>query len=54
MVRLELRAASALLVIPNANNDGQGDSLSTLDLGLCDVIDVDIGFGFKPIVYRLL
>ena len=43
---LESPAASALLVIPDTYNDGQGDSLSTLDLGLCDVGDMDIGLGF--------
>jgi len=37
---------SALLGIPDTYDDGQGDSLSTLDLGLCDVSDMDIGLGF--------
>ena len=37
---------SALLGIPDTHNDGQGDSLSTLDLGLRDVSDMDIGLGF--------
>jgi len=45
---------SVLIGIPDTYYDGQGDTLSTLDLGLCDVSDVDIGLGFKPIVYRLL
>jgi hypothetical protein len=37
---------SALLGIPDTYDDGQGDSLSPLDLGLCDVRDMDVGFGF--------
>jgi hypothetical protein len=37
---------SALLGIPDTHDDGQGDSLSTLDLGLCDVRYTDIGLGF--------
>ena len=37
---------SALLGIPDTYDDGQGDSLSTLELGLCDVGDMDIGLGF--------
>ena len=43
---LESPAASALLVIPDTYYDRQGDTLSTLDLGLRDVGDMDIGLGF--------
>ena len=45
---------SALLGIPDTYDDGQGDTLSALDLGLCDAGDMDIGLGFWPIVYGVL
>jgi len=37
---------SALLGIPDTYDDGHGDSLSMLNLRLCDVGDMDIGLGF--------
>jgi len=52
MVSLEFNGAddeamtSALLGIPDTYDDGHKHSWSTLDLGLCDVSDMDIGLGF--------
>jgi hypothetical protein len=34
---------SSLPGIPDTDGDGHGATLSMLDLGLCDVVDVDIG-----------
>jgi hypothetical protein len=33
---------SALLGVPDTDDNGHGGTLSMLDLGLCDVVDMDI------------
>lgn len=40
--------------MPDTDGEWHGTHLSVLDLGLCDVVDADMGVVRKPVVYELL